>query len=493
MELARRLPEKFVAMLAEYPAFDGLADALAHTAPQVSVRLNVHKNGVVPVGADTVPWCPQGVYLPDRPEFTLDPAMHQGVYYVQDASSMVFRTLAQMLCEKIDAESTAYRPLRWLDACAAPGGKTTAVADALPDGSLVVANEYDMRRAHALVENVERLGNPRVVVTAGDTSAYKGMLDFFDVVAVDAPCSGEGMMRKEDAAVAQWSPALVQSCAETQKQIIDNVWPSLRPGGYLVYSTCTFNTVEDEDIAAYACTKYGAVGVDTGLAGRYGIIGQVKGDIPVLRFLPGRVRGEGLFVCVLKKPDENVAASALPAGRMKCKNKSRKKENASKPLALPREWFSEDVEVRCDADGKIVRVVPKDICRDVDLLLNAGVRVLSAGVTAATVRGCDVMPAFGLAQSWLLVPAAFAQCDVDYAMALAYLRGESIVLPDVRRGIVMITYGGRPLGFVKNLGTRANNLLADTRRIRLRHTPDTPVDVLSSFSSLGSISGTMPR
>jgi 16S rRNA C967 or C1407 C5-methylase (RsmB/RsmF family) len=230
------LPDKFIEYITKLNAevLNGLCDTLANTAPSVSVRPNRLKGITAPEGARRVPWHDAGFYLAEREQFTFDPAMHQGLYYVQDASSMIVGTIVA----KLTGDGVA---VRYLDACAAPGGKTTAAIDALPTGSLVVANEYVPQRAAILAENVMKWGYPRIVVTRGDTARYTKLPAFFDIIATDVPCSGEGMMRKDAEAVAQWSPALVEECAQRQRMIVDNLWGSLRTGGYLIYSTCTFN------------------------------------------------------------------------------------------------------------------------------------------------------------------------------------------------------------------------------------------------------------
>ena len=226
-----------------------LLRALEHSEPSVSVRVNERRGAQVPAGADRVPWCPQGFYCVDRPAFTFDVDHHAGMYYVQDASSMF---IAHVIRNLVDA------PVRYLDLCAAPGGKTTAAVQALPEDSLVVANEYVAGRARVLADNVMRWGSDNVVVTNAAPAALGRLTHHFDVVAADVPCSGEGMMRKDDEAVAQWSPALVEQCAARQRSILDDVWPALRPGGLMIYSTCTFNLAENEQMVNYLIEHFGA-------------------------------------------------------------------------------------------------------------------------------------------------------------------------------------------------------------------------------------------
>jgi 16S rRNA C967 or C1407 C5-methylase (RsmB/RsmF family)/NOL1/NOP2/fmu family ribosome biogenesis protein len=454
----RSLNPDFVAMLAQHPQLNGLADALANTAPDVSVRINTLKGCTLPADADRVPWCETGYYLPERPQFTFDPALHQGLYYVQDASSMILHTIAKRLTANGEA-------VRWLDACAAPGGKTTAIVDAVPQDSLVVANEFDYKRAAALLENVERWGAANVVVSRGDTNKFRKLGGFFDIVSVDAPCSGEGMMRKEAVAVQQWSPRLVQQCADLQREIVENVWQALRPGGVLVYSTCTFNLTEDEQNVQWIIDELGAEPIELQLSDLPGVIGGIDTEVPCARFLPGRVRGEGLFVAVLRKNGDAPAARvSLPKG--------------VKTVKSPGNWLQGDYAYI--ADGDKLRAIPAPLLPAV-LRLSSVLSVVSSGLHIATVKGKDYVPAYALAHAVDLNLAAWHTLPVSLDTALTYLRGEALTpaafagtapalpsIADAPRGIVLLTYNDRPLGFVKNLGNRANNLLPDNRRILSR-------------------------
>ena len=209
--------------------------------PVVSVRLNPAKPGAE-WGGDSVPWAAQGRYIASRPSFTADPLFHAGCYYVQEASSMF---LEQVMRRYVDA------PVRMLDLCAAPGGKSTHAISLLPEGSLFVANEPMPLRAAVLAENIIKWGSPSTVVTRNEPADFAPFKELFDVIVVDAPCSGEGMFRKDERAVSMWSPSNVKTCVSRQRTILSDIWGSLRPGGLLVYSTCTFNRHEDEDMVAW--------------------------------------------------------------------------------------------------------------------------------------------------------------------------------------------------------------------------------------------------
>lgn len=270
--------------------------------PVVSVRLNKRKPGAEFENGEPVKWCKSGVYLPERPEFIFDPLLHAGAYYVQDASSMIYETVAARLLKKFSPYANT--PLKVLDLCAAPGGKTTAIINSLPDKSIVVANEYSSKRVGALKENIDRWGYPHVTVTNRDSAFYANQEEEYDIVAVDAPCSGEGMMRKEEEARRQWSPRLVEQCSSLQKEILTNAVKTLKPGGYLIYSTCTFNRSENEENAEFIAKEFGLQPVDLDFPQDWGIPKGIQTDLPVYRFMPHKTKGEGLFLAVFRKPGE---------------------------------------------------------------------------------------------------------------------------------------------------------------------------------------------
>lgn len=256
---------------------------------EISVRVNPFKLSLAALrthfgalAGDPVAWAPEeGFYLRQRPVFTLDPLFHAGAYYVQEASSMYVGCLFDMALAALGRSTD----LKVLDLCAAPGGKTTQLLSHIDDTSLLVANEIVPARATVLAENVARWGCSNVAVTQSDPSAFTALRGFFDVVVVDAPCSGEGMFRKDARAVAEWSPEHVRLCAARQRRILGDVWPALREGAFLIYSTCTFNSLENEENVAWIC-------------------GQLGGTCRAQRhFWPGEDRGEGFFAALIRKED----------------------------------------------------------------------------------------------------------------------------------------------------------------------------------------------
>ena len=262
----------------------------------VSVRINPWKAAENPFpNADPVPWCRQGFWLKERRRFTVDPLFHAGVYYVQEAASLF---LDYVLRQVVTA------PVSALDLCAAPGGKSTLMRAALPQGSVLVSNEIDRRRANILLENILKQGHPDVLVTHNAPKDFAKTNLLFDVILTDAPCSGEGLFRREPDAVNEWSPQNVHFCAQRQRQILSDIWPCLKDGGLLIYSTCTFNTHENEETVRWIAEELGADILSVPVFSDWQITGSLLAhwQQPVYRFIPGTTRSEGLFMATRCRP-----------------------------------------------------------------------------------------------------------------------------------------------------------------------------------------------
>lgn len=453
-----RLPEEFIRELESYEALDveRLVEALGGS-PAVSVRANVLKNVTPPAGAERVKWCQHGWYLDEREAFTFDPAMHQGLYYVQDASSMILAHIVKTL-------TMGGNEVKYLDACAAPGGKTTAVTDSLPAGSLVVANEFVPARAAVLCENLTKWGYPATVVSKGDTARFRRLPGFFDIIGADVPCSGEGMFRKDAEAVSQWSPVLVKECADRQLSIIGNLWHALSAGGYLIYSTCTFNRRENEEMIDRLVNDYDAVAVELSFPDEWNIARGLNTSHPCYRFMPHLTKGEGLFVAVLRKPGEPQPGKEKPEKRKERPASDNIPDNVTK-------WLKGDNDLSFFVENDCVKAFPLRWYKCLTSL-RTKLDIAMSGITVAAIKGRDCIPTQSLASSIELNRDAFSCVEVDYETAIAYLRREAVVLSDgVARGYVLLTFGHRPLGFVKNLGNRANNLYPAEWRILSSHVP----------------------
>lgn len=465
----RQLPSGFSEMIKSVCGVyaDTLLTALSDSEPSLAVRVNRLKGMEKPDGFIPVPWLSdRAFYLSDRPVFAADPAWHQGLYYVQDASSMVLTRIV----ESLSREYFGNIPLRYLDACAAPGGKTIAAIEGLPSGSVVLANEYDRRRASALVENVAKYGYPDVAISCCDAASLGKLGPVFDIVAVDAPCSGEGMMRKEPEAVRQWNVGLVESCAAMQRDILRGIWNALRPGGFLVYSTCTFNRVEDEDNVAFLIDELGAESIPLPLESIEGIVGDVTGrSIRCCRFLPGYVRGEGLFVSVVRKPEGSASQPKMNLSVV----------NAPLAADFVRRHVADADRYKIITTGKDeYSVVPTENAAFF-AYMHRNLHLLRCGAPVCTIKGRDTIPAWELAFSTALKRGSFPELALDRAAAMTYLHGESLAGFDseLPKGFVLCTYNGMPLGFVKNIGRRANNLYPDAMRLRMNVDSFQSIDV----------------
>lgn len=452
----RNLPQDFVDMVRSYGKdyADTLLAALGKPST-VSVRANTIKGVIPKPDFRKVPWCESGFYLPHKQLFVTDPAWHQGLYYVQDASSMVYTEAIRRVCRRFfDGVSG----LRYLDACAAPGGKTGCAVEALPPDAFVVANEFDRRRVNILNENVSKAGAVNVAVTNTDAARFGVAVSSFDIIAVDAPCSGEGMMRKEPDAVSQWSRALIAECADRQRYILRNIWPALKAGGILLYSTCTFNRMENEGTASFIVSELGGEAVDLGLD-------DFAGVFPGYRFTPGFIEGEGLFIAAFRKTDGGTS------GAIRKKNKI----ITPSPLSVYTQTELSATDLCEVSYGDAEWVLPEAHADFVNTIFCA-TGPLRPGLCVATVKGRNLVPTHELALSSALKSDAFPMLELEYRDAIAYLRGEGLfdIPSGLPRGYVLATYAGRPLGFVKNVGRRGNNLYPDPLRLRLdpRYLPD---------------------
>ena len=468
------LPQAFIERTRQLlgdEAYTPFEEALQTETP-VSIRPNRMKCSQ-PVEGESIPWASSGTYLKNRPTFTFDPLFHAGCYYVQEASSM--------FVEKVLLEYVK-EPVVMLDLCAAPGGKSTLCRSVLPEGSLLVANEVMRNRSQVLVENLIKWGHPEVVVTNNDPADFTDLTHLFDVILTDVPCSGEGMFRKDQVAVDEWSLENVDICWKRQRRILADIWPALKPGGILIYSTCTFNREEDEDNVAWIAKELDADILSVPVEDSWGITGNLTGkDFPVYRFLPHKTKGEGFFLGVLKKRadvlDETPRRFLKTSARL---DKKKKGKDAKQTLVVPKEakvWLEDSSEYALAMKDTNVVAFPKAYENEYALLQQT-LKVIHSGITLGEIKGKDLIPHHSLAMSTALAKEAFPRAEVNYEQAISYLRKEGLILDaDVPRGYVLLTYKDVPLGFVKNIGNRANNLYPQEWRIRSGYLPEEVVTV----------------
>jgi 16S rRNA C967 or C1407 C5-methylase (RsmB/RsmF family)/NOL1/NOP2/fmu family ribosome biogenesis protein len=434
--------------------WEQLRTALEAPAP-VSIRLNPLKRpldpALLPAEDGRVPWHPEAYYLPQRPVFTTDPLFQAGAYYVQEASSM-------FLHEALRQTGRLGKPLKVLDLCAAPGGKTTLLYDAV-EASLT-ANEIVPNRAAILRENLEKWGVPNAAVTCADPAAYEGLAEWFDLVVVDAPCSGEGMFRKDPDAIKEWSPENVEICVARQSRILDIAKTVLAPGGLLLYSTCTYNPHENEN------QMKAALGTDANYRHIPLEINGFEGIVtcePGLRFMPHRVRGEGFYLAVFEKLDHGARPPKLHAAA------------AFKHLtALPKRLHATIAPWLADAAAygfwqtPTGEVLALPLAREAEmLLLDRHIKSKWFGLHVGTLKGNDLIPSHTLATSLGTSPSLPA-LELTREQALTYLKKETFELPaSAPKGWTIMRYSGLPLGWAKVLPNRMNNYLPGERRIRM--------------------------
>lgn len=445
MELNGKFVERTRALFGE-ERYGRFVQAL-ETEPVVSIRFNGRKMEA-DSSLNAVPWASAGRYLESRPVFTADPLFHAGCYYVQEASSMF---VEQAVRQYVD------RPVRALDLCAAPGGKSTLLLSQLPQGSMLVSNEPVPLRAQILAENVTKWGNAASLVTRNEPADFAPFRNFFDFVLVDAPCSGEGMFRKDSYAVEQWSVSNVEQCARRQREIVADIWESLRPGGLMVYSTCTFNREENEDCVEWIANELGAEVLEVKIDDEWNITGSLTTEgLPVYRFIPGYTAGEGLFLAVLRKDGSSTAVQPK-APRMQLAPAKLKSEVAK--------WIVAPSDFDFVMQGDTVIAIPKEHTAAM-LALQQKLKVLHMALPLAEVKNNKILPLHALAMSTELVAQAFNTVELEREKALAYLHREALLFADAPVGHLLLTYKGTPIGFVKNIGNRANNLYPAEWRIR---------------------------
>ncbi|WP_234736116.1 RsmB/NOP family class I SAM-dependent RNA methyltransferase [Tellurirhabdus bombi] len=431
-----------------YPDFEV---ALNQPAP-VSIRINPAKPRLNTDGLERVPWCDTGFYLPERPVFTLDPLFQAGAYYVQEASSM-------LLAEAVKQTVNLSKPLRVLDLCAAPGGKSTLLASLLSDKSLLVCNEVIRTRVPILRENIEKWGFPNVVISNHDPEDFSGLAGFFDLVLVDAPCSGEGLFRKDPKAVAEWSEASVQLCALRQQRILTEAMSLVSERGVLLYSTCTYNDEENVQNAAMLAEQ-GFQSIPLDFPAGWGITEKKSGDLTGYQCYPHKVKGEGFFLSVFRRKSSTGLLPNLPRNFKSFKPLQPKQQAALQPFLQNPTQYSFYVKPNGD-----LLSLPTALTADF-LRLDVALRNKGMGLDLGTFKGTDFIPSHALALSSIVSPQILG-VDLTKEDALRYFKKENLILQEPAKGWLLAKYEGLNLGWLKGVGNRVNNYLPKDWRIRM--------------------------
>lgn len=421
-----------------------------------SIRVNPYKMSSRPEGMESVPWSRYGFYLEERPIFTYDSAFHAGAYYVQEASSQFVGHILASASENLEGAKI-------LDTCAAPGGKSTLYSAIVGHEGLVVANEINRQRASVLADNARKWGLGNIVVVNGDTAQLSPFESYYDVVAVDAPCSGEGMFRKMEAAREEWNEGAPKMCAERQREILQNIWRTLKPGGILIYSTCTFNRTENEDmIAEFEEWTEGEVARfdDVAIDKNWGVTCADVGSFQTFRFMPNRTKGEGFFVAVARKSFDAVGRVRFPKSR-----KTIFSPLSRIDLAECAKWVEQPEMMSFYMVGDTIYGY---YIAQVDNIkrLAESLHVIYSGVAIGQLFKGKMSPDGALA----LFTGVNRECvniaTLSNEDILTYLRKGDVAAMNFEEGINLVAdESGYTVGFVKRIGNRVNNRYINSLRI----------------------------
>ncbi len=446
--MSSKLPLAFeanmkVQLSSDYPEFE---KALQAPAP-ISIRYNpLKKSKDLFENQEPIVWCSEGFYLKERPSFTLDPAFHTGAYYVQEASSMFLKEAAQ---QTVDFS----KPIKVLDLCAAPGGKTTLLASLLNEQSILVANEVIKSRVGVLKENLLKWGFTNYIVSNHDSEEFADLEGFFDLVLVDAPCSGEGLFRKDENASSHWSEDSVQMCSARQKRILQAAAYLVAPKGQLIYSTCTYNTHENSDNVKWLTQHHDFELVDLDISKYEGIHKMAMG----YQFYPHKIKGEGFFIAVLNKNSgsQDFSSQKIKLNRI-----------PTKQLEILKNWIKnvDSFNFYTKSDGVVV-AIPNELNQTYGIILKALFK-RSSGFEIGEFKGQDFIPSHALAMS-NLVHDSVPKTDLDKDNALRYLKREPIAMNATVNGFQLVCYQNAGLGWIKVIGDRINNYLPKDWRIRM--------------------------
>ncbi|KOY88032.1 hypothetical protein AD998_03405 [bacterium 336/3] len=438
-KLAHILPEN------EHQSF---LDSL-QSPPITSIRYNSQKKLQNYIdNQKPVSWCKDGYYLSERPSFTEDPTFWAGSYYVQEASSMFLGKVIEHILPK--------KALRVLDLSAAPGGKSTHLISLISSDSLLVANEIIKNRADILEENLVRWGNSNYIVTQTDSQVWGSLENFFDIIVVDAPCSGEGMFRKEPQAITEWSLDNVNLCAARQKRILADVLPALKPSGFLVYSTCTYNTQENEENLAWLVKNHHCKSIKIPLEHDLGIKESSLDDIFAYRFFPHLLQGEGFFIACLQKTGNNNTHSKTKKNIFTLLPK--------KQVDIFKNWINIPENHQFYTYKNQIFLLQEHHTQSISQIAGTAY-IKHTSLQVGELKQNDFIPSHDLAMT-NLVNANISRLELSYEQAMQYLRKQDFTIDTPIKGWALMQYKGLNLGWAKILPNRINNYYPVHQRVR---------------------------
>jgi len=430
----------------------------AHEQASVtSIRYNPHKAVHHLSGSSQVPWCSEGIYLAERLVFTLDPLFHAGAYYVQEASSMFVEHAFKNTVQRGEM------PLRVLDLCAAPGGKSTLLAALLQDDDLLVSNEVIQTRASILAENLTRWGQMNTWVTNNDPKDFERLPGYFDVMLIDAPCTGSGLWRKDADALDEWSQEHVKLCSERQKRILADALPALKEGGVLLYATCSYSAEENEMVCDWIYENMGMESLQIPVEAEWNITEtqSEKYKANGYRFYPWQLNGEGFFLAAFRKTD------AVDETVFKSKNKKQQQKGGhtkvKDEMQRWQSWLDNDFAlIERNEEWYAIHASHK---KDHELLQPL-LRIKKTGTALGKIAGKDIIPDHELALS-IHLSADVKRVAADRETALLFLKKEEVLKDNPVKGWQLLTYEGLGLGWGKWLPNRMNNYFPKNWRIRM--------------------------
>ena len=447
-----QLPAVFLNSLTHIKGFNEQAFIAVHNAADLitSIRFNQGKQSQIVNLKYKIPWSSCGCYLDERPSFTADPLFHAGAYYVQEASSMF---LEQALKQTIDL----LQPIKVLDLCAAPGGKSTLIQSLISDKSLLVSNDVIKARVNILSENITKWGAANVIVTNNDPKDFKRVQNYFDVIVVDAPCSGSGLFRKDAAAIEEWSLNNVQGCSQRQQRILEDVFSSLKENGVLIYSTCSYSTEENEMICDWMIEQFKVESLQLKIDESWGIVETIseKESAFGYRFYPDKVKGEGFFIAAFV--NRQVATGNMQTEKIKSDKVSKNEIEVLKP------WLKNADDFFFIKQHEEIIAMPLYLQDDL-ILIQSSLYIKKAGVKMGAVIRNELIPHHQLAVS-TIISKTISCVEVDLQIALQYLRKQEIKIEPAIKGWALVKYQQLPLGWAKILPNRINNYYPKEWRI----------------------------
>ena len=458
------LPIKLIQSLQNIKGFNEEAFKEVHqSGGQItSVRLNPKKifnqqYSIFNTQPERVKWSSNGFYLKERPSFTLDPLFHAGAYYVQEASSMF---LEEAIKQTVDLSKS----IKVLDLCAAPGGKSSLIQSIISKESLLVSNEVIKTRVNILSENITKWGAANVIVTNNDPTDFQRLQNYFDVIVVDAPCSGSGLFRKDSNAIDEWSEKNVELCARRQQRILADIMPSLKEGGVLIYSTCSYSKEEDEAIADWLVEQFAVSSLQLAIDEDWGIVETVweKKKTYGYRFYPYRVKGEGFFIATFKKMPSGTEVNN-EVQNQKSKTKRKPEKISAKEIEILKPYLINVNDFFFIKQNEEIIAMPLHLENDL-AIIQSSLYIKKAGVKLGTLIRNELIPAHELAVSNIINPA-IPRLEVDKETALQYLRKQEIKIESGLKGWVLLTHSQLPIGWIKIIGHRINNYYPAAWRI----------------------------